>query len=117
MQVTKEQASEGCTQYAQGGVSAVLAELDSIESHISDTLRAGDFINDLRYDWHPRFSVSLLVTQRSLLEKLPATLSNRTELAICVGLLKSSAEKAQQRSSSSPSLEPSSHEAGMALST
>ena len=45
LQVTKEDASEGCTRYAQGGVSAVLAELDTVEDHIRDTLVAGDFLN------------------------------------------------------------------------
>lgn len=44
-QVTKEDASEGCTRYAQGGVSAVLAELDTVKDHIRDTLIAGDFLN------------------------------------------------------------------------
>ena len=44
-QVTKEGASEGCTRYAQGGVSSVLAELDSVEDHVHDTLVAGDFLN------------------------------------------------------------------------
>lgn len=43
--VTKEDATEGCTKYAQGGVSAVLAELDSVEDHVHDTLVAGDFLN------------------------------------------------------------------------
>ena len=44
-QVTKEDASEGCTKYAQGGVSAVLAELDSVDAHVHDTMVAGDFLN------------------------------------------------------------------------
>ena len=44
-QVTKEDASEGCTRYAQGGVSAVLAETDNVEDHIRDTMVAGDFLN------------------------------------------------------------------------
>jgi L-aspartate oxidase len=44
LQVTvlaKTRLSEGSTFYAQGGVSAVLDEEDSIESHIDDTLAAG----------------------------------------------------------------------------
>ncbi|OOZ42020.1 L-aspartate oxidase [Solemya pervernicosa gill symbiont] len=40
--VSKERLREGCTLYAQGGVSAVLdKENDSIESHVKDTLNAG----------------------------------------------------------------------------
>lgn len=46
--VTKEQAVEGSTQYAQGGVCAVLGANDSIEAHIEDTMVAGDFINSRR---------------------------------------------------------------------
>ncbi len=37
----KKSLNEGATLYAQGGVSAVLDEQDSIESHVDDTLRAG----------------------------------------------------------------------------
>jgi L-aspartate oxidase len=39
--VAKTEISEGCTLYAQGGVSAVLDVNDSIESHVADTLDAG----------------------------------------------------------------------------
>ena len=39
--LSKEELSEGATFYAQGGVSAVADEQDSIESHIEDTLAAG----------------------------------------------------------------------------
>ncbi len=45
--VTKVEAEEGCTQYAQGGVCAVLDPLDSVESHIRDTFVAGCFLNNL----------------------------------------------------------------------
>lgn len=44
--IAKGPLSEGSTQYAQGGISAVLSEDDSIESHVQDTLRAGDGLCD-----------------------------------------------------------------------
>jgi len=39
--LSKVEIEQGSTYYAQGGVSAVLAECDSVESHIEDTLDAG----------------------------------------------------------------------------
>lgn len=39
--VSKGLVNEGCTYYAQGGISAVLAEEDSFQSHIDDTMNAG----------------------------------------------------------------------------
>ena len=39
--VSKASLAEGATLYAQGGVSAVMDQSDSIESHIQDTLNAG----------------------------------------------------------------------------
>ncbi|HEY6006163.1 MAG TPA: L-aspartate oxidase [Anaeromyxobacter sp.] len=39
--LTKRQRSEGSTQYAQGGIASVLAEDDSPELHVQDTLVAG----------------------------------------------------------------------------
>jgi len=44
--VTKAEESESNTKYAQGGVAAVWDALDSFENHISDTMIAGDFLND-----------------------------------------------------------------------
>lgn len=44
--VTKDQASEGCTRYAQGGVCAVLDKTDSVADHVRDTIVAGAFLND-----------------------------------------------------------------------
>lgn len=43
---TKDQKDESNTKYAQGGVAVVWDKFDSFESHIADTLRAGDFQND-----------------------------------------------------------------------
>lgn len=39
--LSKEELDEGSTVYAQGGISAVLDETDSFESHINDTLESG----------------------------------------------------------------------------
>ncbi len=39
--VSKRELSEGNTLYAQGGISAVLDESDSLDSHVQDTLEAG----------------------------------------------------------------------------
>ncbi|KAF8068303.1 L-aspartate oxidase [Scenedesmus sp. PABB004] len=44
--ITKDYAGEGCTQYAQGGVCAVLDASDSVEAHVEDTIVAGAFLND-----------------------------------------------------------------------
>ncbi len=39
--VTKMNANESATQWAQGGIAAVVDPLDSFEDHVRDTLRAG----------------------------------------------------------------------------
>ncbi len=39
--LSKATLESGCTQYAQGGISAVLSEDDSLDSHVKDTLNAG----------------------------------------------------------------------------
>ena len=39
--VTKREAQESSTQYAQGGIASVLSKEDSFESHIADTVRVG----------------------------------------------------------------------------
>lgn len=44
--ITKVQADETNTKYAQGGIAAVWSEDDSFEKHIEDTMIAGDFMSD-----------------------------------------------------------------------
>ncbi len=65
--LAKGPLSEGSTFYAQGGVSAVLDETDSIESHIQDTLIAGDGLCDpeaVRFTVeHGRDSIEWLTAQ------------------------------------------------------
>ncbi|TVQ92627.1 MAG: L-aspartate oxidase [Chromatiaceae bacterium] len=39
--VSKRELGEGNTQYAQGGISAVLNAADSVDAHVQDTLKAG----------------------------------------------------------------------------
>jgi L-aspartate oxidase len=45
--LTKRELSDGSSGWAQGGMAAVLAEGDTLEQHISDTLIAGDGLCDL----------------------------------------------------------------------
>ncbi len=44
--LAKSNLTEGATYYAQGGISAVMDEEDTLQSHISDTLQAGADICD-----------------------------------------------------------------------
>ncbi len=44
--VTKKEQAESNTNYAQGGIAAVLASEDSYESHVQDTLVAGAGLSD-----------------------------------------------------------------------
>jgi L-aspartate oxidase len=39
--VTKKESWNTSTNYAQGGIAAVISKADSVESHVADTLRAG----------------------------------------------------------------------------
>jgi len=63
--ITKADENESNTKYAQGGVAVVLDKLkDSFESHIQDTLRAGDGICNLQ-------AVTTVVTEGpTMLEEL-----------------------------------------------
>ncbi|GAA4341809.1 L-aspartate oxidase [Variovorax defluvii] len=45
--ITKRSLSDGASQWAQGGIAAVLGEEDSLESHVDDTLVAGAGLCDL----------------------------------------------------------------------
>ncbi|KAG2498862.1 hypothetical protein HYH03_003054 [Edaphochlamys debaryana] len=44
--ITKANAAEGCTRYAQGGVCAVLDKSDSVADHVRDTVVAGAYLCD-----------------------------------------------------------------------
>ncbi|KAI3981508.1 hypothetical protein MKX01_007435 [Papaver californicum] len=44
--ITKAEPHESSTNYAQGGVSAVLGPLDSVENHMRDTIVAGAYLCD-----------------------------------------------------------------------
>lgn len=44
--VTKQQLSDGASAWAQGGIAAVLAEGDSFDEHVQDTLTAGTGLCD-----------------------------------------------------------------------
>ena len=65
--LSKDQLKESASLYAQGGISVVLDQADSIESHINDTLIAGAGLCDetsVRYTVeHARESIEWLIKQ------------------------------------------------------
>jgi L-aspartate oxidase len=65
--LSKDQLKESASLYAQGGISVVLDQADSIESHINDTLIAGAGLCDetsVRYTVeHARESIEWLIEQ------------------------------------------------------
>lgn len=46
--VCKNSLEDANTYYAQGGIASVTSQIDNFDKHISDTLDAGDNINDLK---------------------------------------------------------------------
>lgn len=44
--VTKKEIAEAGTNFAQGGIAAVLSKVDNFDKHVSDTLVAGSYHND-----------------------------------------------------------------------
>lgn len=46
LMITKAQADESNTKYAQGGIAAVMQKTDSFEKHVRDTLECGDGLCD-----------------------------------------------------------------------
>ena len=44
--MTKSVAHEASTTYAQGGISAVISQLDTVDEHVNDTVVAGDYLCD-----------------------------------------------------------------------
>ncbi len=65
--VTKLKLENTATAWAQGGIAAVMDEADSVNSHINDTLRAGDGLCDAKATRyvveHSRAAVEWLIDQ------------------------------------------------------
>lgn len=62
--VTKREADEANTRYAQGGIAAVLSPEDSVESHVQDTLKAGAGL------CHPEVVSTIVQESRAAIDRL-----------------------------------------------
>ncbi|MCM2305170.1 MAG: L-aspartate oxidase [Elusimicrobia bacterium] len=80
--VTKKEAAESNTNYAQGGIAAVMSEIDTFESHVRDTLVAGAGICD---EAVVRLTVSEAPARVRELQELGVRFSER-EAVIDLGL-------------------------------
>ncbi|NNN06123.1 MAG: L-aspartate oxidase [Elusimicrobia bacterium] len=80
--VTKKEAAESNTNYAQGGIAAVISALDSFESHVKDTLIAGAGLCD---EAVVRLTVSEAPARVRELQELGVRFSER-EAAVDLGL-------------------------------
>ncbi len=80
--VTKKEAAESNTNYAQGGIAAVMSAIDTFESHVRDTLIAGAGICDEKV---VRLTVSEAPARVRELQELGVRFSER-EAVIDLGL-------------------------------
>jgi len=80
--VTKKEAAESNTNYAQGGIAAVMSEIDTFESHVRDTLIAGAGICDEKV---VRLTVSEAPARVRELQELGVRFSER-EAVVDLGL-------------------------------
>ncbi len=62
--VTKKESTESNTNYAQGGIAAVVSPLDSFDIHIADTITAGDGLCD------PTIVADMVKSSPDLIERL-----------------------------------------------
>ena len=51
--VTKKEQAESNTNYAQGGVAAVMSQVDSFDMHVQDTLSTGVGSAHIAMPWRP----------------------------------------------------------------
>lgn len=67
--ISKGATGESATNWAQGGIAAVLEEGDTFEAHVDDTMTAGAGLNDRRVVEH-------------VVERAPAAIARLTELGV-----------------------------------